>query len=237
MDGVDVQRSDVLSVNRLSFFLLLQGRRDLKDTWVLGPALSVFSVRHRPPWVYCSVEAGASPILQPPLLFLPFQPILVDREDPDSRQHALAEMKVRAKALTQDTPNLVVYPMGSVSNQRFLLKFRRGAFTAGQPVLPVYIRYPFYNFDLTWELQPLFALWRTCCQVYNRMEVVYLPPYIPSEPELANPEMFADNVRHRMIQDMKDMKQHDVRASHVDVQDILKYFQQRDYGINRDLAE
>lgn len=38
-------------------------------------------------------------------------------------------------------------------------------------------------------------LWATLTQFYTRIEVEYLPVYKPSENEIKNPKLFAENVR------------------------------------------
>jgi lysophosphatidylcholine acyltransferase/lyso-PAF acetyltransferase len=146
-------------------------------------------------------EVSSAPILK--YLLIPFQPITVDRSNgPDGFQAALSEITRRANNTSY--PPILIFPEGTVSNQFSLTMFKRGAFTPGLPVQPVVLRYPFSHFDLSWGpmTSTLSQAWRMLCQVYNRMEVEYLPVYIPNDVEKSNPAVFAENVRLTMAKVM-----------------------------------
>lgn len=152
-----------------------------------------------------------------------FDPILVDRKDSDSRKSALDAIQERAKSSDSNVSTIVIYPTGTTSNQQSIPLFRRGAFAPGQRVLPVLIRYPYNHVDLTWETNMLRDTYRALCCFYNSMEVVYLPPVTPTEEEVADPELFARNVRRTMIL-AAQRRVAEFHPSSLDVEDIMEYY-------------
>lgn len=51
-------------------------------------------------------------------------------------------------------------------------------------------------FSRTWQGPNVFILlWRTLAQFHNYVEIEYLPVYNPSEEEIKNPSIFAQNVQ------------------------------------------
>ncbi|KAH9509527.1 Lysophosphatidylcholine acyltransferase 2 [Bulinus truncatus] len=98
------------------------------------------------------------------------QPVLVKREDPNSRINTIKEIQRRAQSGGQ-WPQIIIFPEGTCTNRTCLISFKQGAFYPGVPVQPVCVRYP------------------------NRL---YLPVYSPSEEEKKDPKLFANNVREVM---------------------------------------
>ena len=47
----------------------------------------------------------------------------------------------------------------------------------------------------TWLIRTLLLQVRIMSQAHNRLEVTILPPYLPSEAEQKDPDLYADNVR------------------------------------------
>lgn len=126
------------------------------------------------------------------------QPILIDRATPAGRKLAMQE--IAAHIAAPDLPPLLIFPEGTTSNQDYLTKFKVGSFTSGMPCQPVVLRYPFRHFDVSWTpgVSGLYLVLRMLCQVYNRLEVQFLEPYVPSPQEVAQPELYAENVRQVM---------------------------------------
>ncbi|GAB9471833.1 Lysophosphatidylcholine acyltransferase [Globisporangium polare] len=126
------------------------------------------------------------------------QPILIDRTTPEGRKHALHEIAEHIAA--PDFPPLLIFPEGTTSNQDYLTKFKVGSFTSGVPCQPLVIKYPFKHFDVSWSpgVSGIYLIFRMLCQVYNRLEVEFLPPYFPSQEEIEKPELYAENVRQVM---------------------------------------
>lgn len=95
---------------------------------------------------------------------------------------------------------MVVFPEGTCTNRKSLIKFKRGAFVPGAPVQTILLRWPYRFFDPTWtsstnrivKIFRLLSQVRCFCirrflrksvnasvQIYNMVEVEFLPPYIP----------------------------------------------------------
>ena len=95
---------------------------------------------------------------------------------------------------------VLIFPEGTTSNAEVMTAFKKGAFIAGAPVRPVALEYPYCFLDVSWVPGPttMWLVWRMLCQVYNRLRVTYLPVYVPSDAEKANPDLYARNVRRAM---------------------------------------
>ncbi|PNW83324.1 hypothetical protein CHLRE_05g248150v5 [Chlamydomonas reinhardtii] len=97
-------------------------------------------------------------------------------------------------------PMVCMAPEGTCSDGRGLLEFRTGAFVLGRPVLPVCMKYktndhnPAWTqvYSEAWHLLRLLSQWR------NELEIIICPPYVPSAEELADPKLYANNVRALM---------------------------------------
>ncbi|XP_078688123.1 lysophosphatidylcholine acyltransferase 2-like isoform X2 [Branchiostoma floridae x Branchiostoma belcheri] len=128
------------------------------------------------------------------------QPVLVDREDPNSRRNTIEEIKKRAQS-SGAWPQVIIFPEGTCTNRSCLINFKQGAFFPGMPVQPVAIKYPNKLDTVTWTWQGpggLTILWYTLCQFHNRLEVEFLPVYYPSEEEKKNARLYAINVRAKI---------------------------------------
>ncbi|XP_028316842.1 lysophosphatidylcholine acyltransferase 1 isoform X1 [Gouania willdenowi] len=128
------------------------------------------------------------------------RPVLVLRSDQDSRRNTVEEIKRRAQSGGK-WPQIMIFPEGTCTNRSGLILFKAGAFIPGLPVQPVILRYPNQLDTVTWTWRgpgALKILWLTLCQLHNRMEIEFLPPYTPSTEEKNNPTLFADNVRKLM---------------------------------------
>ncbi|XP_069992250.1 lysophosphatidylcholine acyltransferase 2 isoform X2 [Penaeus vannamei] len=128
------------------------------------------------------------------------QPVYVWREDTNSRQNTIQEIKRRATS-DEDWPQVMIFPEGTCTNRSCLITFKPGAFYPGVPVQPVLIRYPNRTDSFTWTWDgpgALKMLWVTLCQFHNFCELEYLPVYTPSEEEKRDAKLFASNVRQVM---------------------------------------
>lgn len=144
------------------------------------------------------IENRTIPILGRLIDFL--QPVYVMREDPNSRQNTIQEIRRRAQS-RGEWPQIVIFPEGTTTNGRALITFKPGAFIPGVPVQPVLIRYPNRLDTVTWTWDgpgALKLLWLTLCQVHTKVEVEFLPVYTPNDDEKADPKLFAANVRQVM---------------------------------------
>jgi lysophosphatidylcholine acyltransferase/lyso-PAF acetyltransferase len=76
------------------------------------------------------------------------QTVYVQRESGSAKAKAFEAIKERA--LAQGWRHLLLFPEGTTTNRKALIKFKRGAFTPGTPVQPILFRSPFNHFDPAW---------------------------------------------------------------------------------------
>lgn len=109
------------------------------------------------------------------------------------RQRLVAESDV-------PVPPVCIFPEGTTTNGRHLLKFRTGAFVAGAPVAPVLISYTYEWFSPSYEtIKTGKYLYGILSQFANHVEYYRMPVYYPSEEEKTNPRLYADNVHDLML--------------------------------------
>ncbi|XP_015241731.1 PREDICTED: lysophospholipid acyltransferase LPCAT4-like [Cyprinodon variegatus] len=128
------------------------------------------------------------------------QSVLVSRKDPESRKKAVTELIERLTSKGY-WPQMLMFPEGTTTNGRALIKFKPGAFLAGVPVQPVLLRYPNKLDTVRWTYKGASwteAVWHTASQFYTNMTVEFLPVYKPSEEEKQDPNLYADNVQRLM---------------------------------------
>ncbi|XP_028993638.1 lysophospholipid acyltransferase LPCAT4 isoform X1 [Betta splendens] len=128
------------------------------------------------------------------------QSVLVSRKDPESRKKAVSQLNER---LTSNGywPQMLMFPEGTTTNGKVLIKFKPGAFLAGVPVQPVLLHYPNKLDTVRWTYRGTTwteALWNTTSQLYTNMTVEFLPVYNPSPEEKEDPSLYADNVQKLM---------------------------------------
>ncbi|XP_012709886.2 lysophospholipid acyltransferase LPCAT4 [Fundulus heteroclitus] len=201
----------VLLLSRAVFFSMgflwvkVKGRRaELKDAPVLvvAPHSSFLDMLVLCPAQLATVvsrsENKSLPVIGALLEFN--QAVLVSRKDPESRKKAVTELIER---LTSNGywPQMLMFPEGTTTNGRTLIKFKPGAFLAGVPVQPVLLRYPNKLDTVRWTYKGtswMEAVWHTASQFYTNMTIEYLPVYVPSEAEKQDPNLYADNVQRHM---------------------------------------
>ncbi|XP_021493550.1 lysophosphatidylcholine acyltransferase 2B-like [Meriones unguiculatus] len=128
------------------------------------------------------------------------QPVLVQREDPYSRKTTRNEILNRVTS-NMKWPQILIFPEGVCTNRSCLVTFKLGAFSPGVPVQPVLLRYPNTLDTVTWTWQGFTgfqACMLTLSQPFTRVEVEFMPVYIPSEEEKKDPILFANTVRINM---------------------------------------
>ncbi|XP_066510174.1 lysophosphatidylcholine acyltransferase 2-like [Hoplias malabaricus] len=155
------------------------------------------------PSIVSRIETLATPIFGRFLRCL--QPMLVSRQDPDSRKNTILEISKRAKSGGR-WPQILIFPEGTCTNRSCLITFKQGAFTPGVAVQPVIIRYKNKLDTVTWTWQgPKLGtlLLLTLCQLYTLVEIEFLPPYVPTEEEKKNAHKFAHSVRSLMSESLR----------------------------------
>lgn len=151
---------------------------------------------------------GDTSIIRIPLmrcLGLASQGIFVDVERKTSRESCRDAIARRADCKTWTGPATMIFPEGRVTNGRALIQFKLGAFSPGQPVLPVVLRYPFEFFDPAWVGRNRTSMWplRMMLQFANHCMVEVLDIYYPSEEERDDSLYFANTVRQLMAATLK----------------------------------
>ncbi|KAL4419827.1 hypothetical protein ABPG75_006925 [Micractinium tetrahymenae] len=121
-----------------------------------------------------------------------------------SNRHVLqgdAVTAISQRAADRRFPLVAIAPEATTKAKPCLLKFRRGAFSAGQPVCPVLLRYPYRRFNPSWgAVNTPFHVYRLLAQFVNHLDIEVLPPYHPSDKELQDWSLYAANVRQLMGQ-------------------------------------
>ncbi|XP_045795944.1 lysophospholipid acyltransferase LPEAT1-like isoform X1 [Trifolium pratense] len=112
---------------------------------------------------------------------------------------AVVTERIREAHQNESAPLMMLFPEGTTTNGDYLLPFKTGGFLAKAPVLPVILKYPYQRFSPAWDSisgvrHVIFLL----CQFVNYIEVVRLPIYYPSQQEMDDPKLYADNVRRLM---------------------------------------
>jgi lysophosphatidylcholine acyltransferase/lyso-PAF acetyltransferase len=128
--------------------------------------------------------------------------LLVDRDAAASRTKTLTTLKNRS-ADPNSLP-IVMFPEGTCNAGGALFQFKRGAFEAGVPVQLVCFKFGGKHFNPSWngracggnDFGDLFV--RMASQFVNRLEVMYLPPYTPTEAERADSVLYAEHCQHMM---------------------------------------
>ncbi|XP_058739059.1 lysophospholipid acyltransferase LPEAT1-like isoform X2 [Vicia villosa] len=112
---------------------------------------------------------------------------------------AVVTERIREAHQNESAPLMMLFPEGTTTNGDFLLPFKTGGFLAKAPVLPVILKYHYQRFSPAWDSisgvrHVIFLL----CQFVNNMEAIQLPLYYPSQQEMDDPKLYADNVRRLM---------------------------------------
>ena len=122
----------------------------------------------------------------------------IDRFDGGARKttDAIIERQKLALDEEENIPPVCIFPEGTTTNGRYLLRFRTGAFVAGTPVAPMLIKYPHKYFspclDVITEKDYIKGM---ITQIYNEVHYYRLPVYFPTDAERADPKLYANNVR------------------------------------------
>jgi len=131
---------------------------------------------------------------------LAFHSVFVARDDPDSKRKTLLEVKRRIRG-SEKWPQLYLFPEGTCTNAKALVRFKSGAFAPGCPVQPIMIEYLNDMNTFIWteaEVPAIKVVWYSLCQWSNKVRITYLPVYYPDKEEKSNAKLFANNVRRMM---------------------------------------
>lgn len=82
----------------------------------------------------------------------------------------------------KDKFHLIIYPEGTTSNGLCMMEFKRGGFMSLKPIKPITVKYRGRNFHPTYEVLPfLVHTVLMLSSFYSRLEVQYLPIFVPNE--------------------------------------------------------
>lgn len=105
-----------------------------------------------------------------------------------------SEIIRRAKSLNE--PPVAIFPEGTTTNGTVIASFHKSAFLAGEPIKVIALQYPWKHFCEAYDVLYFFGYaFRFFGQIYHEMKITYLPLYVPSEAEKADPNLFCANVR------------------------------------------
>jgi len=100
------------------------------------------------------------------------------------------------RAAKPEEPPVVIYAEGTTSNGSCIGKFHAGAFAAGVPVKPVCIRYTYSGFNPAYDvISPLQWMYGILGSTGIKIELKYLPIYVPNEEEKKDALLYGRNVR------------------------------------------
>jgi len=125
------------------------------------------------------------------------QPVLVKRNDPNSRQTTINLIEKRSSP-GSGWQQVFIFPEGTCTNRTSLILFRLGAFIPKVPVQPICLRYSNSLDTVTWTWEGISALKVLCWTLalpHTNVEIEYLPPYVPNQEEKDDPKLYARNVR------------------------------------------
>lgn len=132
--------------------------------------------------------------------------VLFDRSGAESRRAARETMAKSAQQAFEGKKNpILVFPTGTTTNSQVLITFKDGAFAPGLPVQPAVLRFKFKHCDPCWVFSgpgTLMLVFRLMCQIYNALEVEFLPVHVPTEEEKKEPFKFARSVQLEMADAM-----------------------------------
>eukprot|EP00659_Diplonema_papillatum_P009175 gene9175-14228_t len=119
---------------------------------------------------------------------------------------------IKRRATEGGWPQVALFPEGTTTNGKALIKFKAGAFIPGVPVQPVAFEFPNSEVDIdpSWVFGvkgPSMGLFTVTLRLMsswsNPMRVTYLPVVHPTKEEKENPAVFAERVRRVIAAELK----------------------------------
>ena len=111
--------------------------------------------------------------------------ILVDRDSTSAKKDVLDLMLERQKTLMEGKPEIpfMIFPEGTTTSSRHLLRFKKGAFAALLPVKPAFL-HPNLNSNYQVGVGSTdvgINYLRSLCELYFKLEYIELPIITPNE--------------------------------------------------------
>jgi len=165
------------------------------------------------------LTGGMSGVMAKSQLSIPFMStcvgaldlVIIDPKDPENKE----KVKALIRKFTQNEAEgkihpfsraFTIYPEGVTSGQFGLWRFNLGAFEPGVTVLPCVQRFPYKHYNPGWVSNsklnpgndlPMMLLW--CMSQFTiPYQVKFLPPWEPSDAELKDAALFANNMQNYM---------------------------------------
>jgi len=138
--------------------------------------------------------------------------LFVDRERKGSTTQGVGgivkeRISRAAKGEAEGERPMLLFPEGTTTNGRYLLPFRTGAFLAGCPVQPVILKYHEGRVSPAWEsMDAMHHVWLILTIPIHRVTAIQLPVYKPSKEEVADPTLYASNVRKYMLESGRGLR-------------------------------
>ncbi|KAJ3438830.1 lysophosphatidylcholine acyltransferase [Anaeramoeba flamelloides] len=149
------------------------------------------------------------------------QGIYVDR----SKKNTWIFDKIKLRATNKKLLPIAIFPEGTCTNNKSLLKFKVGAFSAGAPIQPLLIKYkagfPLSFINLYFTVQnPWIIFLNLFTNIINHVEVTFMDPVQPTEEEKINPKLYLENVQKK-YQEVSNWKVHNLGY-----RDMVKYMEE-----------
>eukprot|EP00930_Biecheleria_cincta_P034189 TRINITY_DN23640_c0_g1_i2.p1 TRINITY_DN23640_c0_g1~~TRINITY_DN23640_c0_g1_i2.p1 ORF type:complete len:609 (-),score=108.02 TRINITY_DN23640_c0_g1_i2:375-2168(-) len=173
--------------------------------------------------------------------------IEVDRADPNSRAATIKAIQDHVEDWRPGKRPLLLFPEGTTSNGESLLEFKKGAFVPGVPVRPAVLHYTGswhpantnYRVGEKGELQATGdGEWvqQFLGHVMHSVQIHVLPPYEPSEAEIADPMLFANGVRHVMSDAHSQLRTESHRRQEEAAQQSITAYARRSLDLFEDVT-
>ncbi|KAL0205166.1 hypothetical protein P9112_000473 [Eukaryota sp. TZLM1-RC] len=123
------------------------------------------------------------------------QSVFVDRNDENSRTKTMEAIADRVNNAHHYDHPLLIFPEGTIANDKGIPTFKIGAFNPGKPCVIALTRYwsPFWN--IPWVAKSGIAnIFKLASSPHNSLKLRYYL-YVPTEHEREDPYLFRDNVR------------------------------------------
>lgn len=142
-----------------------------------------------------------------------------------NKKDAPSALELLKKSIKETEYRHMIFPEGTYTNGKTLIRFKSGAFVLGIPVTPIIFHYPKYVPFWNRQESTIFVqFYRLMTQLYTPINIEILPTYHPSPEEIGDPKLYASNVRmlmaeaanrplsNKMLQDSPNFKA-DIKAN------------------------
>jgi len=107
------------------------------------------------------------------------------------------------RAADTKEPPVAIFPEGTTNNGTCVCPFHAGAFTAGAPVKPICLKYSYTGFNPAYDvIEAVEWAYGILGSTGVKLEMIFLPVYVPSEEEKRDPRLYARNVRDLIAKEL-----------------------------------